>query len=69
MELEINTYSGSNQEFKLRVQSGEDKFSTCQEVLSVDKDVSIVDVKEVQAKLTEECMSLMLAIFLEIQEA
>ena len=63
MELEINTYSGSNQEFKLRVQSGEDKFSTCQEVLSVDKDVSIVDVKEVQAKLTEECMSLIWAIF------
>ena len=54
------------QEFKLRVQAGEDKFSTCENLAkrleSVDKDVSNVDVKEVQVKLTEEWMSLIEAI-------
>jgi len=50
----------------MRVQEGVDMFSTCENLAkrleSVDKDVSSVDVKEVQAKLTEEWMSLMEAI-------
>ena len=54
------------QEFKLRVQAGEDKFSTCENLAkrleSVDKDKSNVDMKEVQAKLTEEWRSLIEAI-------
>ena len=40
------------------MQAGEDKFSTCENLAkrleSVDKDMSSVDVKEVQAKLSEE---------------
>merc|ERR1719347_742959 len=54
------------QEFKLRVQAGEDKFNTCENLAkrldSVDKNVSTVDVKEVQGKLTAEWMSLIEAI-------
>jgi spectrin beta len=54
------------QEFKLRVQAGEDKFSTCENLAkrleSVDKDKSNVDMKEVQAMLTEEWRSLIEAI-------
>ena len=50
------------QDFKLRVQAGDDKFSTCvnlaKRLESVVKDLSSVDVKEVQAQLTEEWMSL-----------
>ena len=48
------------------MQGGEDTFSTCENFAkrleSVDKDVSSVDVKEVQAKFTEEWMSLIEAI-------
>ena len=48
------------------MQAGEDTFFTCENLAkrleSIDKDVSSVDVKEVQAKLTEEWMSLLEAI-------
>ena len=48
-------------EFKLRVQAGEDKFSNCEylvkRLVSVDKGLSNVEVKEVRAKVTEEWMS------------
>ena len=54
------------QEFKLRVQAGEDKFNTCENLAkrleSVEKNVGTVDVKEVQAKLTNEWMPLIEAI-------
>ena len=51
------------QEFKLRVQAGEDKFSTCENLAkTVDKDLSDLVMKEVQATLTEEWRSLIEAI-------
>ena len=61
------------QKFKLRVQAGNDEFSTCVNLAkwleSVDKDVSSVDVKEVQAKFTEEWMSPIRGYSGERQEA
>ena len=52
--------------FKVRVQAGENKLSNCEYLAkrleSVDKGVSNVEVKEVQAKFTEEWMSLIEAI-------
>jgi len=54
------------QEFKLRVQAGEEKFSTCENLAkrldAVDRNVSPGEVKDVQSKLTAEWMSLIEAI-------
>jgi len=54
------------QQFKLKVQAGEEKFKTCESLAkrldTLDKDASSMDVKEMQASLMEEWMALIEAI-------